>query len=87
MVGLLELYPAIKEHIETRHLNFPRPHPELVELLGDKNQGCPVLVLKDAPTGLSTSTPVRQAKGHWFIEGADEIAGYLAHVHGIGIPH
>ncbi len=87
MVGVLEFYPKLKEHLELRYLDSPRPRPELVDLLGEENQSCPVLVLKGAPTDMPSSIPVRKAKGHWFVEGADEISRYLAQVHGIGIPH
>jgi hypothetical protein len=86
MLGLLEFYPPLKQKLEVRYLDFQRPRPELVDLVGEENQSCPVLVLKNAP-GQSPAIPIRQAKGHWFVEGADEIARYLAHVHGIGIPH
>ncbi len=87
MVGLLEFYQALKKQLELRYLDFPRPRRELVELIGEENQSCPVLVLKDAPAGVPASIPFRQARGHWFVEGADEISRYLAHVRGIGIPH
>lgn len=87
MLGLLEFYPALKEKLEVRWLDFPRPRPELIELLGEENQSCPVLVLQAAPTDLPSTIPTHQAKGRWFVEGADEIATYLAHIHGIGIPH
>lgn len=87
MAGLLEFYPTLKEQLEVRYLDFPRPRPELVELLGEENQSCPVLVLKDAPTGYPSSLPLQQAKGRWFVEGANEISRYLAYARGIGIPH
>ena len=87
MVGLLEFYPALKEHLEVRYLDFPRPRPELVELLGEENQSCPVLVLKDALNSPPSTLALQQAKGLWFVEGADAIANYLAQVHGTGIPH
>lgn len=87
MAGLLEFYPALKQQLEVRFLDFPRPRPELVELLGDENQSCPVLVLKDAPSGIPSTFPLQQSKGRWFVEGADEIAHYLAHAYGVGIPH
>lgn len=87
MTGLLEFYPALKQKLDVRYLDFPRPRPELVELIGDENQSCPVLVLKDAPHSVPSNIPLQQAKGHWFVEGADEIAHYLAYAHGIGIPH
>lgn len=87
MVGLLDFYPALKNTIEVCWLDFPRPRPELIELLGEENQSCPVLVLREAPGNLPVSPPIRQAKGRWFVEGADEIATYLARTHHIGIPH
>lgn len=87
MVGLLEFYPALKQQLEVRWLDFPRPRPELIELLGEENQSCPVLVLKGAPNSPPATLAFRQAKGLWFVEGADEIANYLAHVHSTGIPH
>ncbi len=87
MVGLLEFYPALKEHLEVRYLDFPRPRPELVELLGEENQSCPVLVLEDAPNSPPSTLALQLAKELWFVEGADAIANYLAQVHGTGIPH
>jgi len=87
MAGVLEFYPALKERLEVRYLDFPRPRPEVVELLGEENQRCPVLVLKNAPNGVPSTVPLQQATGHWFVEGPGEISRYLAHAHGIGIPH
>lgn len=87
MVGLLEFYPVIKQHLEVRWLDFPRPRPGLIDLLGEENQSCPVLVLKDAPPNPPSTITIQRAEGRWFVEGANEIATYLAHVQGIGIPH
>ncbi len=87
MVGLLEFYPALKGLLEVRWLDYPRPRPELIELLGEENQSCPVLVLKEAPKGLPSKLALQAARGRWFVEGANEIATYLAHAYGIGIPH
>jgi len=87
MVGLLEFYPALKQRVDVHYVDFPRPRPELAPLLGEENQSCPVLVLKSAPSTLPAHRAVRHANGHAFVEGAREIAEYLAHVHGIGIPH
>lgn len=87
MAGLLEFYPALKQRLEVRYLDFPRPRLELVGLLGEEYQSCPVLVLAAAAHDLPATLPIQQAQGRWFVEGADEIARYLAHVYGIGIPH
>ncbi|MCX8091243.1 MAG: DUF3088 domain-containing protein [Verrucomicrobiae bacterium] len=87
MVGLLEFYPELRQRVEVRWVDFARPRRELVELLGEENQSCPVLVLSDAIRNPPPHLQVRNAKGRWFVEGANEIATYLAHVHGIGRPH
>jgi hypothetical protein len=87
VVGLLEFYPALKQTLSIHSLDFPRPRAELVSLLGESNQGCPVLVLGEVPLNLPAQLKVQQANGHAFVAGAKEIGGFLAHVHGIGIPH
>lgn len=87
MLGLLEIYPTLKDVLEIRLVDFARPRPELVELLGEENQSCPVLVLHKVAAGLPSHLSVQNAEGHSFLEGANEIAEYLAHIHGVGIPH
>lgn len=87
MVGLLEFYPALKARLEMRYLDFPRPRPELIALLGEENQSCPVLVLANPPASGDVSPLIQKAKSRWFVEGADEIARYLAHAYGSGMPH
>lgn len=87
LVGLLEYYPALKQSIEIHQVDFARPRPALVSLLGESNQGCPVLVLGEAPQNPPAHLKVQHANGHDFIADAREIGEYLAHVHGIGTPH
>lgn len=87
MVGLLEFYPVLKQRLEVRFLDFLRPRPELVELLGEENQSCPVLVLKEGAPDLPSTLTIQQHRGRWFVEGAEEISRYLAFAYGIGIPH
>ena len=87
IVGLLEFYPALKQHLDVHYIGFPRPRPELSPLLGEENQSCPVLVLRTIPPNLPSHPKMRRANGHAFVDGTREIAEYLAHAHGIGIPH
>lgn len=87
LVGLLEFYPQLKQTLDIHYIDYPRPRPELVPLLGEENQSCPVLVLAAAPTDLPEDLKVQQANGHAFVEGAREIAEYFAQVHGTAIPH
>jgi hypothetical protein len=57
------------------------------ELLDEEHQSCPVLVFENVPSGLPADVPMQQANGRGFIEGAEEIATYLAHIYGSGLPH
>lgn len=45
--GLLSYYPRLANELEVNYVNFARPRPVLVDLLGEENQSCPVLVLED----------------------------------------
>jgi hypothetical protein len=87
LVGLLDYYPVLKQNLDVHLVDFQRPRPALVELLGAENQGCPVLILKGKPTGLPSNVEMLHANGHCFIEGANEIATYLALTYPTGLPH
>lgn len=87
LLGLLEIYPTLKRNIAIHYVEFVRPRPALVSLLGEAHQSCPVLVLAQEPPNLPEHLAVLFASGHAFVEGPREIGHYLAHVHGIGIPH
>jgi hypothetical protein len=45
--GLLSYYPRLAKELEVKYVNFARPRQVLVDLLGEGNQSCPVLVLED----------------------------------------
>lgn len=87
LIGVIEFYPKLKQHIEIRWVNFARPRLELVDLLGPDHQSCPVLVLRTVPKHPHTSLKVQYASGHAFVAGAREIGEYLAHIRDIGLPH
>ncbi|MDP2337975.1 MAG: DUF3088 family protein [Bacteroidota bacterium] len=69
--GLLSYYPRLTDELEVHYVNFARPRNELVNLIGEANQSCPVLVLEDGT----------------FINEAGEIIRHLAEYHQIGNPH
>jgi len=69
--GLLSYYPQLKEELTVKYVNFARPRQVLVDLLGEENQSCPVLVLDDGS----------------FINNTDEIISHLTQYHGIGNNH
>lgn len=84
--GLLSYYPKLRHKIDVEYLDFPRPRAALVSLLGEANQGCPVLVLADGRRVLDADLPVGEANGRRFVSGNADIARYLAGAYGIGRP-
>lgn len=87
VAGLLEFYPLLKQTVEVHYISFQRPRPELVPVLGEAHQSCPVLILRHEPQSLPSEVNLQRAHGHAFVEGARDIATYFAHVHGTGMPH
>lgn len=74
--GYLGYYPEVMERIEISILPPPRPRTAIVNLLGEDNQGAPVLVL--APSSKpSAAIAVKTANGHRFINDPQTILNYL----------
>jgi hypothetical protein len=43
--GVLGYCPALRDRLDIRHVTYPRPRRDIVELVGESHQGCPNLVL------------------------------------------
>jgi hypothetical protein len=43
--GVVHRDPRVRHLVEVRFVDYPRPRPEVVALVGEANLGCPVLVL------------------------------------------
>jgi hypothetical protein len=85
MEGVLSFFPFLRSRIDVSYVDFPRPRPAVVALVGSENQGCPVLVLGTAavaPVGAKIGPT-----GRAFLSGAGPISEYLAATHGVSRPH
>ncbi len=85
--GVLSFYPQLRERVDVRLVDFPRPRGEVIALIGEPNQSCPVLVLAGAPVAGLKDVEVGNFHGRSFIAGARDIGRYFAHVWHIGKPH
>jgi hypothetical protein len=79
--GYLKYAPQVEGLIEVRRIDFPRPRTEIVALIGEENQSCPVLVL-DAEAGLPPAAKRSQETGRAFIAGAVPVCDYLGRTYG-----
>ena len=84
--GLLAYVPDLEARLDVRRVDFRRPRPDIVALLGEENQNTPVLVLDD-----SEATPpgarVSATTGRAFIVGDIAISEFLHDAMGIMKPH
>ena len=83
VAGVLYYHPQVAAKLDVRLVDAPRPRAEVVALVGEEHQSCPVLVLPpgDLPAGL----PV--AKGRAFVSGPVAIVNYLADHYGTARSH
>lgn len=84
--GVLAYHPHVRFELDVRYVDFARPRPAVIDHLGEENQGCPVLILRDGaevPAGI----PVKDANGKRFISDVRGIATYFAHTYGASFPH
>lgn len=82
--GALQANPHWESSIDLRRVAFPRPRAEVIALLGEANQGLPVLVLRK---GAAAPAGAVLANGRHILTDAMQITAYLAAEHGGAAPH
>ncbi|MBL8888770.1 MAG: DUF3088 domain-containing protein [Planctomycetaceae bacterium] len=87
ITGVLSYFPQLRYSLDIRHVDFARPRNEIVALIGTENQGCPVLILADAPFPQASEFVSGVHNGKSFVSGAKSIANYWSATHGISRPH
>ncbi len=50
--GVLAYYPQLRQAIDIRHVDFPRPREAMIALVGADRQDCPCLLLDPASAPL-----------------------------------
>ena len=84
MEGALLANPHWSAHIDVRRMPFPRPRQEMISLIGEANQGMPVLVLAHAA---SAPVEAKDHEGRRFLDEPKAIARYLAAAYDGAGPH
>jgi hypothetical protein len=84
--GFLKYGPEIEKQIEVRRIEFPKPRKEIIELVGEANQGCPVLVL-DESSELPDEATISEETGRANISDATKICDFLGRLFGVARPH
>lgn len=83
--GLLSWYPAIKESLDIIYVPIEKPRSAMSDLLGDKNQNAPTLILNDSSPEFE-GCGIMQYRGQHFINNARDIGKYYAARYGTSYP-
>lgn len=87
ITGVLSYFPKLRHHLDIRYVDFARPRKEIVSLLGEQHQGCPVLILDQPPGMDALAYMTGQVGGKSFVSGAKAIASYWSYKYGVSRPH
>lgn len=83
--GMLSFFPQLRELLDIRYLDFPRPRTALVELLGEKHQDIPVLVIAAGRKLQAEAPEPALIKRHRILTQEGQIRLYLSAQY--GLPH
>ena len=84
--GLLKYVPDLESKIDVNRIEFKRPRPAIIELLGEENQFTPVLILAEG-TEAPAEAQVSTSTGRAFFLGEIDISKFLHREFGIMKPH
>lgn len=84
MEGLLISFPELASRLDVERVAWPRPRREVIELVGEKNQSLPLLVLAEGETSPHQTGTY---EGLAFVSDKDKILAALSDRHGIPMPH
>jgi Protein of unknown function (DUF3088) len=85
--GVLAYHPQLRDALDIREIDYPRPRAAVAELLGDPHPGCPVLIFaegREAPPRMEAKTA---PTGRRYLDDPRAIGDYLAALYGIARPH
>lgn len=85
--GILQYYPHLKEELGIDYVDFVRPRTAVVELLGEENQGCPVLIIHPEENADMDVSYFKQHEQLLYVNSTALIAKFLAAKYGIALPH
>ena len=87
LTGLLSYYPELNKEMEVVYVDFPRPRQIIIDLVGEENQGCPLLVIeKSDAEGLDASYFQTYNDKLW-VQSVELISKFLTAKFKIGLLH
>ena len=85
--GVIKYYPQLEEKMEIHYVDFKRPRAAIIELIGEENQSCPVLIIGNKQEDETETSYFEKHGDKLFVNSTDLITKYLSAKFGIGIAH
>jgi len=76
--GMLSFFPKLRELVDVKYVEFPRPRVPLVEALGCEHQSLPVLIVAAGRKLKSGSPKPEAARGKQFFANERAVRDYLS---------
>lgn len=87
MEGVLSYYPELRQKLDIRYIDYPRPRKEITALVGEAHQGCPNLILDSSNHDYKYASSFIRFGDFLHSDDNKVILEYLAEQYGIAIPH
>jgi hypothetical protein len=84
--GMLVYVPELENLVDIHRIDFTRPRPAVIELLGEENQSSPVLVLAEG-SEVPPEAKISETTSRAFIDNEFQIAKFLSKDLGVMGPH
>ena len=85
--GVLKYYPQLKKKIEIEYVDFEKPRQAIVDLIGEENQSCPVLIIDIENINDYVSSYFNRFKNKLFVNSTDLITRFFSDNFGTGHLH
>lgn len=84
--GFVAYEPKIEEWVDVKRIEFPKPRQRVIDLVGEANQGCPVLVI-DKDSDIPDEATISGDTGRAYISDPTQICNFLGSTFGVARPH
>ncbi len=85
--GVLAYYPELRQKLDIRYIDYPRPRREIVALVGEEHQGCPNLIVDPANYGYSGISEFYRFNDRYHTDDTRLLVNYLSAVYGVPVAH
>jgi hypothetical protein len=87
ITGVLDYFPKLRYGLDIRYVDFAKPRQEIVAILSEQHQGCPVLILAEPPSMDALAYMTGHVNGKSFVSGAKAIGNYWSYKYEVSRPH